>query len=100
MRKWRTTKNKIIHIAGRSLGLWIRTQGIGDLYEIFLEDKRDGLDYNLAFIPDDFRAESKEGFDPEYMTKLFNVGYELAKSGYPWKKTPPELSEFPDRASD
>jgi len=98
--KWKTTKNKIIPIASRSLPFLIRTQGIGDLYKIFLEAKRDGLDYNLAFIPEDFHAESKEGFDPEYMTKLFNVGYELAKSGYPWKKTPPELSEFPDRASD
>jgi hypothetical protein len=28
-------------------------------------------------------------FDPEYMGKLFDLGYRLAKSGYPWHKAPP-----------
>jgi len=28
-------------------------------------------------------------FDPEYMRKLFALGYRMAKSGYPWAKAPP-----------
>jgi hypothetical protein len=50
---------------------------------------RDGLEFNLAYIPDDFEFEAKEEFDPVYMKALFDLGYEMAKSGYPWKKAPP-----------
>jgi hypothetical protein len=32
---------------------------------------------------------AKELFDPEYMGKLFDLGFEMAKSGYPWHKAPP-----------
>ncbi len=85
------TKNKTVPIAGRSIASLIRTQGIGDLYRIFLLAKRDGLDFNLAFIPDDFNAPKKEMFDPEYMQSLFDLGYRMAKDGYPWSKLPPEI---------
>jgi hypothetical protein len=29
--------------------------------------------------------------DREYMSKLFDVGYELAINGYPWQHTPARL---------
>jgi hypothetical protein len=29
-----------------------------------------------------------EGFDPVYMTKLYELGLEMAAKGYPWMKTP------------
>ena len=35
---------------------------------------------------------STEAFDPKYMSKLYDLGYELGKSGTEWKKTPPRLS--------
>jgi len=28
-------------------------------------------------------------FDPEYMGKLFDLGYQMTKNGYPWEKVPP-----------
>ncbi len=84
-------KNKFFPIIGRSVSALIRSQGIGDLYTIYLETTRDNLDYNLAYIPGDFDAESKELFDPEYMSRLFDVGYESAKDGDPWKKLPPGM---------
>ncbi|MCK5487158.1 MAG: hypothetical protein KAI86_13160 [Desulfobacterales bacterium] len=45
--------------------------------------------FNLAYIPDEFNLKAKEPFDPEYMVKLFDLGYRMALSGYPWDKTPP-----------
>jgi predicted acylesterase/phospholipase RssA len=76
-------------IAERSISSLIRTQGIGDMYRMFLGAKRDGLDYNLAYVPDDFSVESDEPFDLDYMSALYDVGYHLAKDGYPWSKAPP-----------
>jgi predicted patatin/cPLA2 family phospholipase len=42
-------------IAGRSVSSLIRPQGIGDMYRMYIGAKRDGLDYNLAYIPDSFQ---------------------------------------------
>ena len=86
---WETTKPKIFPILNRSISSLIRTQGIGDLYRIYLSAQRDGMDYNVAFIPSDFNEKPKEEFDPEYMGKLFALGYQMAKNGYPWEKVPP-----------
>jgi predicted acylesterase/phospholipase RssA len=80
---------KLSSIAGRSIGSLIRTQGIGDMYRIYVSAKRDGMDYKLAYIPSSFREKPAEIFDPEYMVKLFDLGYGLAKSGYAWDKAPP-----------
>ena len=86
---WETVKPKIFPILNRSISSLIRTQGIGDLYRIYLSAQRDGMDYNVAFIPSDFNEKPKEEFDPEYMGKLFDLGYQMAQNGYPWEKTPP-----------
>lgn len=86
---WETVKPKIMPIAGYSIDSLIRTQGIGDMYLIYLDCKRDGIDYNLAYIPDDFSIKPKEDFDPVYMGKLYDLAYQLAKNGYPWDKAPP-----------
>jgi predicted patatin/cPLA2 family phospholipase len=80
---------KLASIVGRSISSLIRSQGIGDMYRIYLSAKHDDLDYNLAYIPSTFREEPEEIFDPVYMKKLFNIGYEMAKSGYSWNKAPP-----------
>jgi len=86
---WEMVHPKILPIAGVSINSLIRTQGIGDMYRIYLDCQRDGLDFNLAYIPEDFDLKSKEDFDPVYMGKLFNLGYQLARNGYPWDKAPP-----------
>jgi predicted acylesterase/phospholipase RssA len=89
---------KTVPIASRSISSVIRTQGIGDLYRIYLATLRDGLDFNLAYIPKEFTDRSKEGVDTEYMRKLFDLAYEMAENGYPWRKMPPELKQAPIRA--
>ena len=76
-------------IAARSLSGLIRNQGIGDLYRIYLTAQRDGADFNLAYIPPNFEAKSNELFDPDYMSKLFKIGQDMAKGTAPWHKTPP-----------
>lgn len=82
-------EQKVFAIAERSITSLIRTQGIGDMYRMYLAAERDGIDYHLAYVPDDFDEKAKEMFDPEYMKKLFDLGYRMATSGFPWKKAPP-----------
>jgi len=86
---WAEVERKLMPIAARAIDSLLHTQGVGDLYRIYINAQRDGIDYNLAYIPASFKLVSKEPFDPEYMTQLFQVGFDMAKKGYPWEKTPP-----------
>jgi predicted acylesterase/phospholipase RssA len=81
----------IVQIAGKSISSLIRTQGLGDLYALYFGAQRDGLDYNLAYVPETFTQRSTEFFDKAYMQALFDKGYRMARDGYPWAKTPPGL---------
>lgn len=87
--EWSEVERRSLTIAGKAIGSLIRTQGIGDLYRIYLNAQRDGIDYNLAFIPPTFDTPHKEDFDTEYMRQLFKTGYDAAAKGYAWAKTPP-----------
>jgi predicted acylesterase/phospholipase RssA len=86
---YRGIKRNVMPIASRTIDSLIRTQGIGDLYQIYALCRRDGNDFNLAYIPADFTAVPTEGFDPVYMKKLLDRGYQMALDGYPWEKAPP-----------
>lgn len=84
-------KDDLMTIATRASDTMINAQGVGDTYRIYTYMKKRGNDYNLAFIPSDFRPKKKEEFDPAYIKTLFDKGYEDAASGYHWHKTLPNL---------
>jgi len=89
---WSRIERRTISIAGRAITSLIHTQGLGDLYRIYVTAQHDRLDFNLAYIDRDFKFEGKkEEFDTVYMQALFDYGYRLSHQGYPWKKTPPGL---------
>ena len=90
--EYKAVKPKTLSIAGRAVSSLIKSQGVGDLYELFVFSKKNGIDYNLAYIPGDFPDTSTQAFDPVYMGKLFELGYRMAQAGYPWKKVPPRMA--------
>jgi len=63
----------------------------GDTYRIYAFAKEKGWDYNLAYIPEDFKPNQKEMFDRKEMQRLFKRGYDDAAEGYKWHKAPPGL---------
>ena len=88
---WKSVEPKLTSIAGRSVDSLIRTQGLGDMYRLYLLASRDKLNYNLSYIPDDFTEKATEQFDPVYMGKLFDLGYQMALSGSLWQTAPPKF---------
>jgi len=90
---WAETERRTLSIADRAITSLIQTQGVGNLYMIYLAAQRDEVDYNLAYIPESFKAVHKEDFGMEYMRQLFDVGYKLGANGYPWAKIPPGYVE-------
>ena len=89
--EWSEVERRTMTIAGRAIASLIQTQGRGDLFRIFALAQRDHVDFNLAYIPATFTAPHKEEFDNEYMRQLFQLGFDLAKAGYPWEKIPPGM---------
>jgi predicted acylesterase/phospholipase RssA len=86
---WAMVDRRTLTIAGRAVSSLIQNQGLGDLNRIYLTSLRDGVDYNLAYIPADFNVPRTGEFQPAYMRPLFERGYEMGRLGYPWRKTPP-----------
>jgi predicted acylesterase/phospholipase RssA len=89
---WASVERSTMSIAGRSIASLIHSQGIGDTYRIYALAERDGVDFNLTFIPSSFNFPHKEEFDNEYMRKLYDVGYDQAVKGIRWAKTPPGMT--------
>ena len=86
-------------LTSRSLETFTKYQGLGDLYRLYIASQRDSIDYNLVYIPDSFDAESKQLFDPAYMSKLYDVGYSLGlHADTAWEKKPPGV-DYLDEAS-
>lgn len=90
--EWASVQRQTLDIIGRSIASLIHTQGIGDLYRMYLQTERDGVDYNLAFIPPEFTLVHKEEFDTEFMRQLFDYAYQMSQKGFPWQKYPPGYS--------
>lgn len=93
---WAQVERSTMSIAGRAITALIQSQGLGDLYRIYLTFKRDEIDFNLAYIPRTFSRDLEEPFDSGYMNELFQLGYDMAVAGYPWHKAPPGFDELQD----
>jgi len=97
---WQPVERRTIDIAARAIDSLITTQGFGDLYRIYATTQQDGLDFNLAYIGDDFVYKNKkEQFETAFMKALYDYGYRLGRAGYQWYKVPPGLSAAPAAAS-
>ena len=90
---WAETERRTLDIAGRAVSSLLHTQGVGDLYRIYLNAQRDDIEFNLAYIPAEFQLQAEEPFDRAYMNELYDLGYELAVNGYPWQSRPPFLGD-------
>jgi hypothetical protein len=87
--QWAAVDRRAMSIAGRAISTMIASSGYNDVVRIWNTTQRDGIDYNLAFIPRDFTATYSQPFEQAYMRALFDFGFERARHGYDWAKHPP-----------
>jgi hypothetical protein len=84
-------ERRTISIAGRAIGTMLTASGQNDVLRVYFVAKRDGVDYNLAYIGRDFKMPRAGPFDQAYMRTLFDYGYREAVEGRSWHKAPPGL---------
>ncbi|HEU4497966.1 MAG TPA: patatin-like phospholipase family protein [Sphingomicrobium sp.] len=92
---WASVERSTLSIATRAIASLTRTQGVGDLYRIYTTTQRDGIDFNLTYIPPTFNTPHLEEFDTNYMRQLYAVGRQVSQTAYPWKKYPPGFEARP-----
>lgn len=78
-----------LQIAEQAISTMITASGVSDTYRIYLATKRDGVDFNLAMIGEDFVLPYKGPFDPGYMAALYEYGLEKGRNGIQWRDRPP-----------
>ncbi|MEW5964175.1 MAG: patatin-like phospholipase family protein [Pseudomonadota bacterium] len=88
-----SVKKQTLAIVGQTITTMTAASGVNDTYRIYLTTKRDGVDFNLAYIDDDFDTPYSGPFEKAYMRKLFAYGFAKGKAGYKWSKTPPGYKE-------
>ncbi|NGP53556.1 patatin [Thioalkalivibrio sp. XN8] len=79
---------RLVPVLTRTVATLINAQGIGDLAKLYGTSTEYGFNYRVAWIPDSFEGKPAETFDREYMTRLFEFGYELARSDRQWTLVP------------
>ena len=86
---WKQVERETLAIAGRAVSTLTASSGVDDLYRIYATARRDGVDFQVAYIDDDFTVAYVGPFNQAYMSSLFNYGYEKGRTGSPWHKVPP-----------
>ena len=89
--EWAEVERRTLPIGIKAIQTLLQFSGFGDLYRIYAITERDGVDFNLGFIPATFNTPHKEEFDTIYMRALYEVGFGQAEAGYQWSKQPPVL---------
>lgn len=90
--EYEPVREQALPIAARAIETLVKTQHRNDIYRIYRMAKDSGADFNLAFVPQDFKAKPKELFDPKYQAALFDEGLTLARTGRAWVKVPPDIA--------
>lgn len=90
-----TVDRSLLKIAGRAVSTLISTQGIGDLYQLYVLSQRDGIGFNAAWIPRSFTEKPSEPFERGYMNRLYQVGRAAMRDGRAWHKYPPGYDPTP-----
>jgi predicted acylesterase/phospholipase RssA len=85
----RQVERKLSDISERSVSTMIKSAAGNNLYRIYAFTRREGVAFRYVDIPDEFVSEATELFDQDEMKRLYDVGYQLGRSGDGWRDEPP-----------
>lgn len=83
------TERSLTSISTRAISTLIGANSQGDIYRIYVQTRRDKVDFNLAYIRGGFSRVAKTPFDREYMNELYEFGRRRMREDRVWVKSPP-----------
>ncbi len=75
----------IVPITSRSISTLIKFAGVADVGLIEQQARKNDFAMKVTSVPQNFRHDEREMFDPIYMRALYDVGYNAVIEGDPWK---------------
>jgi predicted acylesterase/phospholipase RssA len=88
-RDFQLVPNSTIDIAARTSASVTKTQIRSVLYETYDFARRNNFGFNLTYIDKNLPSPTSFGFEVGYMRSLCQYGYDKAKTGDFWAKSPP-----------
>ncbi len=81
--------DRAAEIGGRAASTSVKAQTRAVLFGTYAAAQRNGFRFNLTFIDQDVPSSTSAGFDTAYMQRLYQYGFEKARSGRLWVRRPP-----------
>jgi predicted acylesterase/phospholipase RssA len=88
-RDFRLVPNSTIDIAARTSASVTKTQIRSVLYTTYDFARRNNFGFNLTYIDKDFSSPTSFGFEASHMRSLYQYGYDKARTGDFWARSPP-----------
>jgi hypothetical protein len=88
-RDFQLVPNSTIDIAARTSASVTKTQIRSVLYETYDFARRNNLGFNLTYIDKGLPSPTSFGFEAGYVRSLYQYGFDKAKTGDFWAKSPP-----------
>jgi hypothetical protein len=82
-------------IVGRAVSTMTQVQSRATLQATDAFARRNGIGFNLAFIPEDVPDGGSMGFDTAYMRRIYAYGYAQGSSGTSWQHGLPDRRRRP-----
>ena len=82
-------KRTIGSISGKAIASLMKVSGINDLYRLYLGQVTGELELRYIAFPVGYKPLSTQEFNQEEMIQEYDLGYDAAVKGVPWRSLPP-----------
>jgi hypothetical protein len=90
--EFRVVPERNVDIAGRAVSTMVKDLTRAVIFGTYQFARANGHRFNLSYVDAKGLPDSGLGFDTAYMRRLYDYGYEKARSGRSWQKEPPSPS--------
>ncbi len=82
-------RRRLMPITTRTISTLVKVSAWSALYRMYLHSQADGYGFQFVGLPDDYEPGSNQPYDPTEMKRMFDIGYDMGRSGKGWRTTPP-----------
>jgi hypothetical protein len=80
---------RLMPITDRTISTLIKVSAWSALYRMYLHAEQGGYGFQYVGLPDTYEPQINEPYNPEEMTRMFDIGYEMGLKGESWRSDPP-----------
>ena len=85
----KAVRRRLMPMTERTISTLIKVSAWSALYRMYLHAEQGGYDFKYVGLPDTYESQSAEPYNPEEMSRMFDIGYEMGLKGESWRSAPP-----------